>query len=126
MKNTTVKIDNPNSYIVELLIRIGLKERDANILAESLIDADLKGIQTHGLMRLPIYIKRIESGLIDILNKIETVRRRNSIKILNANNTLGQVAGVRGVEEAIICARNVMGSDLHIAGPRTKNVNKQV
>jgi len=107
MANIIVRAENLNSFIVDLTVKIGLAESDAKILASSLIDADLKAIQSHGLMRLPIYVKRIESGVIDIVNKVEIVRERDSIKILNANNGLGQVAGVMGVEEATTCAREL-------------------
>ncbi len=105
MTEITIKAESLNSFIVDLTIRTGLTKSDANILAESLIDADLKGIRSHGLIRLPIYIKRMESGVIDTTKEVKAVREKGSVKILNANHGLGQVAGVRSMETAIAIAK---------------------
>ncbi len=105
MAEITIKVENLNSFIVNLTTRTGLTKSEAGILAESLIDADLKGIRSHGLIRLPIYIKRMESGVIDVAKKVEIVREKGSIKVLNANHGLGQVAGMRGMEMAMTSAK---------------------
>lgn len=105
MTEITIKVENLNPFIIDLTTKTGLGKNDADILAESLIDADLKGIRSHGLMRLPIYIRRMESGVIDIAKKVEVVKEKGSIKILNANHGLGQVAGVKGMEVAISSAK---------------------
>lgn len=105
MGKITIRVESLNSFIIGLTTKIGLSERDAIILAASLIDADLKGIQSHGVMRLPIYIKRMESGVIKIVSSAEVVKRNHAISILNANHCLGQVAGVKGIEQAIIDAK---------------------
>jgi len=105
MGQKTIKVENINSFIVDLTTKAGLTKGDAGILAESLIDADLKGIRSHGTIRLPVYIRRMESGVIDTAKKVEVVKERDSIKILDANHGLGQVAGMRGMEMAIGSAK---------------------
>ena len=110
MTEITIKVENLNPFIIDLTTKTGLGKNDANILAESLIDADLKGIRSHGLMRLPIYIKRMYSGVIDIAKKVEVVKEKGSIKIINANHCLGQVAGVKGMERPSLVQNN-LGSE---------------
>ena len=105
MTDITIKPENLNSFIIDLATRAGLTKSNAGILAESLIDADLKGIRSHGLIRLPIYIRRVESGVIDAGKKVEVVKEKGSIKVLNANHGLGQVAGMRGIEMAMTSAK---------------------
>jgi len=67
----------------------------------SLIDADLKGIHTHGLMRLPIYIRRIQAGLINSCPELEFNSLNRNISILDADNALGQVAGVVAMKKVV-------------------------
>jgi LDH2 family malate/lactate/ureidoglycolate dehydrogenase len=43
----------------------GVAPEDAAILADSLVNADIYGVSTHGVSRLNIYIRRIQKGLID-------------------------------------------------------------
>ncbi len=105
MAEITIQAETLYSFIIELTTKVGLKKSDADILAASLIDADLKGIRSHGSIRLPTYIRRVESGVIDITKEVKVVKRKKSIKILNANHGLGQVAGVTGMETAIGSAK---------------------
>ena len=105
MTEITIKVENLHAFIIDLTTKNGLTKSDADILAESLIDADLKGIRSHGLIRLPTYIRRMESGVIDTAKKVEVVKEKGSIKILNANHGLGQVAGMRGMEMAMTVAK---------------------
>ncbi len=105
MTEITIKVENLNSFVIDLTTKTGLTRSDAGILAESLIDADLKGIRSHGLIRLPVYIRRMESGVIDTAKRVEVVKEKGSIRILNANHGLGQVAGMGGMEMAMTAAK---------------------
>ena len=69
----------------------GVPASDARILADSLLDADLHGISTHGVSRLNIYIRRIQKGLIDPNAKLVVECRRPSSLAVDAGNGLGQV-----------------------------------
>ena len=101
MAKITLGVENLTSFMIALTTKIGLPERDAAIFAASLIDADLKGIQSHGMIRLPIYIRRMECGLVNVASSVELVKNNQAISLLDAKNGLGQVAGVRGMEEAV-------------------------
>ncbi len=105
MPEITIQIKRLHASIIDLTTKAGLTNSDADILASTLIDADLKGIRSHGLIRLPTYIRRVESGVIDIAKEVKVVKKKKSIKILNANHGLGQVAGVRGMETAMSSAK---------------------
>jgi LDH2 family malate/lactate/ureidoglycolate dehydrogenase len=96
-----IPIKKLNEFIIELTRKAGLPEEQAGLLADTLIDADLKGIDTHGLLRLPIYVKRMETGVINVNEPIRLVKEKGVIQLLDARNVLGQVACVRGMELAI-------------------------
>jgi ureidoglycolate dehydrogenase (NAD+) len=101
MPNTPISITRLNQFIIDLTRKAGLPLEQGRILAETLIEADLKGIRTHGLLRLPIYIKRMETGVIEVKESMQVISARGSVSQLDARNGLGQVACVRAMELAL-------------------------
>jgi LDH2 family malate/lactate/ureidoglycolate dehydrogenase len=82
----------------EIACAVGVSRVDAEILADSLIAADIAGTSTHGLSRLAIYVKRIQKNLIDPTARLTIDRQRLATLSVNANNALGQVAAVRTLD----------------------------
>ena len=54
-------------YTKKLLMHYGLREGDANTVAANLLFANLRGLDTHGVMRLPTYLKRLELSSMVIM-----------------------------------------------------------
>ena len=84
----------------------GVERDDANILADSLVAADLAGTSTHGLSRLAIYVKRMKGGVIDPKAKLTIERQRAATLAVDAGNGLGQVQAWRTLEKLIPMARH--------------------
>jgi LDH2 family malate/lactate/ureidoglycolate dehydrogenase len=85
--------------------KAGVARADAEVLADSLVAADLAGTSTHGVSRLAIYVKRIQKGLIDPKAQIKVGRERAGTLAVDAGNGLGQVQAVRVLERLIPKAR---------------------
>ena len=100
-----VRAQKLQEFCTSLARRYGAPEQNAALLVESLIDADLKGIDTHGVTRLAIYLERVEEGLIDPDAAMTFDQTLPAAGILNANNAFGQVAGVEGMRRAITLAK---------------------
>lgn len=83
------------------LAKLGVPKESADIVSDHLIWADLMGISSHGVTRLGIYVKRIQAGLTNARPNISIVRETPSMAILDGDNGLGQVVGVKAVELAI-------------------------
>lgn len=92
----------PKQQLLALTARLaesaGMPAADAAIFADSLVDADLHGVSTHGLSRLNIYLRRIELGLIDPRARLRIDRERGSVLALDAGNGVGQVQAVRALD----------------------------
>lgn len=101
MSTTPIAVDRLNQFVIELTQKAGLPEEQACILADTLIEADLKGIRTHGMLRLPIYVKRMETGVVNVKEEMAVVREAGTVRQLDARNGLGQVACFRGMGLAI-------------------------
>jgi LDH2 family malate/lactate/ureidoglycolate dehydrogenase len=84
--------------VEEISVAAGVLPGDASILADSLVDADLHGISTHGVSRLNIYVRRIQKGLIDLRAEPRIEQRRPAALVVDTNNGLGQPAAVKTLE----------------------------
>jgi len=82
------------------LIALDIPTSDAALVAESLVDAELEGQTAHGLTRLPFLLDRIGAGLINPHPSMRLTGERPAVALLDADNCLGPVAGVRAVEVA--------------------------
>jgi LDH2 family malate/lactate/ureidoglycolate dehydrogenase len=93
------------SFAQRLLLAHGLPEADANIVAGCLVSADLRGVDTHGLARLPIYLDRLRRGLINARPALLPQRVTPVAAALDGENGFGFVVGTRAMNEAIEIAR---------------------
>jgi len=89
----------------EMAAAAGVPAGDARRLADSLVQADLEGVSTHGLSRLGIYIRRIRKGLIDPRAELSIDRRRPNVLTVDAGNGLGQVQAWKVLDELIPAAK---------------------
>jgi LDH2 family malate/lactate/ureidoglycolate dehydrogenase len=80
---------------------VGVPAADAEVLADSLVDADIHGISTHGISRLNIYIRRIQKGLTDPRAELKVTQARASVLAVDAGNGLGQVQAWKVLERLI-------------------------
>ena len=70
----------------------------ARVVAEALVDADLEGIPSHGLMLLPMYAERIRAGSVSVCTEAVVASDRGSAIVLDAQNMLGQLSSRQAVQ----------------------------
>ncbi len=85
-----------NTYLV-----MGVPQADADILADSLVQADLWGHPSHGVMRTFWYGKRLQSGAMRAVTQTESVVDAGAIGVIDGNEGIGQVIAVRAMQAAI-------------------------
>lgn len=93
--------DQVKQLAAAIAAKAGVKKKDAVILADALVDADIHGTSTHGVSRLNIYVRRVQKGLIDPKAKLVIERKRGSTMAVDAANGLGQVQAVKTLEKMI-------------------------
>jgi LDH2 family malate/lactate/ureidoglycolate dehydrogenase len=94
-----------DAFARALLARHGVPPEDAAVAAKCLVLADLRGVDTHGLVRLPGYLERIRRGLVDPKPALAPERVTPVAAALDGRNGLGFVVGTRAMAEAIAMAR---------------------
>jgi len=93
-------------FTVLSLQKAGLQDDDANLAAEILIDADLRGIDTHGVMNLhKYYVNKVKSGIIKSRPEIKLQMKSPAGGVINADNSLGFIACHKAMNKAIDIAK---------------------
>jgi LDH2 family malate/lactate/ureidoglycolate dehydrogenase len=84
--------------------KLGVPAADAEIAANVLVASDLRGVDTHGVIRFnphAWYVKWLRDGAMTAKPNIRIVTENASTALLDADNGMGFVAGHRGMELAI-------------------------
>jgi LDH2 family malate/lactate/ureidoglycolate dehydrogenase len=90
---------------VRALEIVGVPEKSAQVTIDVLLRADLRGVSSHGIQRLLMYVPRIRKGLINPDPKIVVKSLAPGMKIVYGDDGLGPVVATRGMKEAIDLAR---------------------
>jgi len=90
----------------EIIKRAGFREEDAHIIADSLIQADLNGVSTHGLARLNLYIERAENNALNRTPDVKILNETPSTILLDADDGMGIVAAKKAMDIIIEKAKN--------------------
>ncbi len=84
-----------------VLLEAGVPEQHAVDTAHCLVTANLRGVDTHGVIRLKVYVDRLRAGGNNPRPDIRIVRDSAAAAVMDADNALGPVAGARSMELAI-------------------------
>jgi LDH2 family malate/lactate/ureidoglycolate dehydrogenase len=85
---------------VKILSAHGVPEDDARLVAESLVTADMWGHPSHGMLRLPWYVARVQTGAMRAVTETETVSSFAAVSVLDGRDGIGQVVTHRAVTAA--------------------------
>lgn len=83
----------------------GVPPADADLAADALLQADLWGHQSHGLLRLGWYYARLRSGAMKGVTRLQTVIDAGAVSVLDGNDGVGPVIAHQATEEAVRRAR---------------------
>jgi LDH2 family malate/lactate/ureidoglycolate dehydrogenase len=85
--------------------RANCPEAVAERVATSLVEANLTGHDSHGVIRVPAYVRAVSEGRIDPHGEIRAVQESATTAILDCAHNFGQVGAMRGIDLAIGKAR---------------------
>lgn len=106
-------------FTLQALTKAGLSEAHAQIVTENLIQANLRGVESHGITRLlATYIKRIQAGGFNAHPNIRIARESPSAILVDADNAMGAVAGAWTMDE---CTRRARETGACFAGVLNSN-----
>jgi L-2-hydroxycarboxylate dehydrogenase (NAD+) len=89
------------AFVVRAFLAAGLPAGDAETVAGLMVDADLRGSDTHGVIRLPLYVRRIRAGGINVKPDIRVIGDRPSAALIDGDNAMGHLVMRRAAHLAI-------------------------
>lgn len=98
-------VDRLTGYATAALRPFGVGDGDAQVVAESMVDADLEGHTTYGIARVPALVARLRTGHIDPRAELRTSGDRLAVVLLDAGRAFGQLAGAMAADLAVERAR---------------------
>ncbi|KAL5392150.1 hypothetical protein DPSP01_000670 [Paraphaeosphaeria sporulosa] len=93
------------AFVEAVLVGNGVTPENAAIVARCLVAADLRGVDTHGMNRIPSYMERIRQGVLDGLATPEVTQITPVVSRVDAHNGFGFLAADSGMTAAIEAAK---------------------
>lgn len=94
------------AYCQELFTCLGLSKAHAQLSAENMVLTNLWGIDSHGVLRLPIYVERLLNGAINTNPSIQASGQQSAFEVLDGDGGMGYVVGHFAVDRAIELAKS--------------------
>lgn len=91
-------------FVCDLFRAQGLSEADARWVAACLIQANLRGVDSHGVARVPVYLERLRRGVVAAKPEIKVERVTPVCAAIDGANGMGFVVARRAMDEAIAIA----------------------
>ncbi len=89
------------SFGVAVLSKVGVPDNEAREIMDNLVLADLRDVESHGIVRLPIYVQRLAARATNPRPQIRIVRETPTSAVVDGDNGMGQIVGLRAMEIAI-------------------------
>ena len=89
------------AFCMGVLCKIGVPSDEARLIVDNLVEANLRGVDSHGVVRFKLYVDRILAGGTNPRPSIRTVREARTTAVVDGDNGLGHLVGIRAMELAI-------------------------
>ncbi|KAI0014859.1 Malate/L-lactate dehydrogenase [Xylariomycetidae sp. FL0641] len=100
-----VEASEAQKFVGNVLVGNGVPTANAAIVARCLVAADLRGVDTHGINRIPSYMTRIRQGVLDAKANPELIKKTPVVAQVDGHNGFGFLAAETGMAAAIDMAR---------------------
>ena len=101
MATLSIGAEELRARVANIFTRLGVPSEDAGIVSHHLVEADLRGVHSHGVIRVPTYVQGIRGGKINPRPKIEVVEDHGGQVVMDGDFGLGQLTAFRANEVAI-------------------------
>ena len=118
MSTLRISAEDLRTFGADVLGVLGVPEDDARLVADSLVQADLWGHQSHGFLRLPWYAARLRSGAMVARTDPEVLSDTGPLLMLDGRDGIGQVLADRARALAVERARRF---GVGVVGVRNSN-----
>jgi LDH2 family malate/lactate/ureidoglycolate dehydrogenase len=100
-----VKREELLKAVTGILEALGAGREEAAQAAEVLVEADMRGISTHGCVYVPLIANRVKTGVLDLPTRLQVIKDEDAVVHLDGGNGLGAVAASAAMGRCIEKAR---------------------
>ena len=103
MKDNTAYIQYQDLFVYcrSIFMAVGMTPENAAAISDCLVHADMVGMESHGVIRVPAYLKRIECGGTLAESGIEIIKENDTTALIDGKNGMGQVVSKKAMEMCI-------------------------
>ena len=106
-KETCIPLDELTRLVSSVFRRCEMRATDAALLAGTLAFADLRGVHSHGVLRVPEYVRKLRGGGVNAAGRPRVVRDSGAALVIDGDNSMGQIGAAFAMEQAITRAKEV-------------------
>jgi LDH2 family malate/lactate/ureidoglycolate dehydrogenase len=107
-----------HTLVESVFLSCGMDAADASLMTQSLVAADLRGVHSHGVLRVPDYVKKLTTGGVDPKGRPRIVRDNGACLVVDGGNSMGQIGTQFAMTAALgraqttgLCAAAIGGSN---------------
>ena len=99
--SVSVSAEALQALVTRLFVAAGLSREAADVVARGLVDADLEGVPSHGVMLTDMYLERLRHGSVSTREKADVVSDKAGAVVLDAGNAFGHLVATQAMQCAI-------------------------
>ncbi|HEY3108370.1 MAG TPA: Ldh family oxidoreductase [Chloroflexota bacterium] len=100
-KTRTVAADSLRKTVAAMFHKVGMPKDDAAFMGQCLVDADLRGVHSHGTRYTVTYIRNLQKGAWNPTPNIRIERDRHATAVIDADRSAGHLSSRRAMQLAI-------------------------
>ncbi len=104
---TRVSVESLHSFLRQIFDKVGISDEHSELVAQLLIDTDLRGVVSHGVLQVERYVRGWQEGTCNRSPEIEVLKEGPATAALNGDGGLGYIVATRAMEMAIERAESI-------------------
>lgn len=101
MNELKVSAEKLTQFCIACFEKLGASAEHSRFVADNLLFANLRGVDSHGLIRLKVYTERLRAGGFNVQARPQVVSDEQSVALIDGQHGIGQVAATRAMKLAI-------------------------
>jgi LDH2 family malate/lactate/ureidoglycolate dehydrogenase len=104
-RDVLISASNLQAIVATIFQNCGMSSRDASLLTETLVVADLRGCHSHGVLRVPEYVRKLKEGGVNPAGEPRVIKDSMAALVVDGGNSMGQIGATFAMRQAIERAR---------------------
>ncbi|MCQ2412210.1 MAG: Ldh family oxidoreductase [Sphaerochaetaceae bacterium] len=97
----TISVKEAKDKITKIFMNVGVNEDEAAIIADMVVEADQRGVNSHGILCTARYVKLIREGKMRPNMSATVLKDNGVVAVWDGNHSSGQILGYRAMEDAM-------------------------